>query len=118
MRDFVPLRRTFEKLVFHFSLDHDNEFFVKSHIFEDNNGYISIYNAPKLSPCTKYIAIKYHFVQNFFGSDSRNHGFHPFIFMKINTEEQKTNISLRDSLKKNLLLFGIFFMVSNSFLDN
>ena len=103
MRDFVPLYGIFEELVFHFSLDHNNESFVKSHIFEDNNGCISTCNAPKLLPHTKYIAVKYYFVWNFFGSDSHNHGSHPFVLIKINTEEQKTNIFTKGFIKEKIV---------------
>jgi hypothetical protein len=31
-----------------------------STIFEDNRGSVELANAPKMRPCTKHIALKYH----------------------------------------------------------
>ena len=33
---------------------------VKCKVVEDNNGAIELDKAPKIRPCTKYIALKYH----------------------------------------------------------
>ena len=33
---------------------------VKCKVFEDNNGVIKLAKAPKICPCTKHIALKYH----------------------------------------------------------
>ena len=33
---------------------------VKCKVFEDNNGAIELAKAPKIRPCTKHIALKYH----------------------------------------------------------
>ena len=33
---------------------------VKCKVFEDNNGAIELAMAPKIRPCTKHIALKYH----------------------------------------------------------
>ena len=63
---------------------------VKSKIFEDNNGAISTATTPKMTPCTKYIAVKYHFVKDYFAY--RNMGDHPFELLKIDTLDQKADI--------------------------
>ena len=33
---------------------------LKCKVFEDNNGAIELAKAPKIHPCTKHIALKYH----------------------------------------------------------
>ena len=33
---------------------------VKCKVFEDNNGAIKLAMAPKIRPCTKHVALKYH----------------------------------------------------------
>jgi hypothetical protein len=34
---------------------------IRSTIFEDNQGYLSMVNIPKMSTLTKYLSLKYHF---------------------------------------------------------
>ena len=61
-----------------------------SQIFEDNNGAIATATAPKMSPRTKHIAVKYHFVKQYFNKACDF--LHPFLLKKINTEDQKADI--------------------------
>jgi hypothetical protein len=37
---------------------------VKCTVFEDNNGALKLATAPKMRPCTKHIAVKYHHFRN------------------------------------------------------
>lgn len=64
---------------------------VKSVIFEDNNGAISTATTPKISPCTKHIAVKHYFVQNLFGK-KRYPDHYPFDLQKIDAELQKADV--------------------------
>ena len=67
---------------------------VKSKVFEDNNGCVATCKAPKMSPQTKHIAVKYHFVRNYFNLDptqSQAHN-HPFELEKIESEKQKADL--------------------------
>ncbi len=89
MRELVPLRRAFVELNAYFNLNGKDEVPVKSVVFEDNNGCIATCLAPKMSPRTKHIAIKYHFVRSFFG---KNVDRHPFLLQKIESENQKADI--------------------------
>ena len=92
MREFVALRRAFMELTSKLVLICEPDSLVKSKIFEDNNGCISTCFAPKLSPRTKHIAVKYHFVRQFFNMDpsiSRNH---PFVLLKIDSASQKADL--------------------------
>ena len=63
---------------------------VKSTIFEDNNGAISTATTPKMSSRTKHIAVKYHFVKQYFSTKTIAE--HPFALEKIDTDFQKANI--------------------------
>ena len=94
MRTFVPLRRAFENMTEHFGLENDknSESFVKSKVWEDNNGCIATCRAPQLSPRTKHIAVKCHFVRNFFDMDPTVKKDHPFVLKKVESEKQKADL--------------------------
>ena len=74
----------------HFKLESLCPVSVESHIFEDNNGAISTATLPKMTPRTKHIGVKYHFVKDYFAR--KKHGEHPFTIKKIDTVEQKADI--------------------------
>ena len=47
-----------------------------------------------MTPCTKHIAVKYHFVRNYFNLDPtvNRAARHPFVFEKIDTDKQKADL--------------------------
>ncbi len=92
MRDFVHLRRFYEEMLESFKLTDVPPSTIKSKIFEDNNGCIQTATAPKMSSRTKHIAIKYHYIRNFFNRDSSFKHEHPFVLEKIASEEQRVDI--------------------------
>ena len=89
LREFIPLRRAFDDMLVAFGLDTDHPPTVKSTIFEDNNGAISTARTPKMTPRTKHIAVKYHFVKTLF---SRPDPETVFSLVKIDTLIQKADI--------------------------
>ena len=89
MRDLISVHRSFVELCTYFKLRNSDNTFVKSTIFEDNNGCITTCTAPTLSPRTKHIAVKYHFVRNFFSPDAVDS---PFALAKIDTDNQRADI--------------------------
>jgi hypothetical protein len=90
LRELIPLRRGFEDMIKAFNLEKTHPVTVKSQIFEDNNGAISTASTPKMTPRTKHIAVKYHFVKQYFGKRRLND--HPFELLKIDTLLQKADI--------------------------
>ena len=89
-RELIPMRRMFEEVLKALSLEQTCPVTVKSKIFEDNNGAISTATTPKMTPRTKHIAVKYHFVKDYFAR--RKMGDHPFELLKIDTLDQKADI--------------------------
>jgi len=89
-RELIPMRRAFETLLQVFNLQQTQPVIVKSKIFEDNNGAISTAQTPKMTPRTKHIGVKYHFVKDYFAR--RKQGDHPFELLKIDTLDQKADI--------------------------
>ena len=59
---------------------------VRSTVFEDNQGCLSLVNVPKMSPRNKYLALKYHFFRSEIGEEKG------VIAKYINTKEQKADI--------------------------
>ena len=90
MREFIPMRRAFDDMLNAFNLDKDKHHTVKSTIFEDNNGAIATATTPKMSPRTKHIAVKYHFVKQLFNPKHRDTS--SFDLVKIDTHAQKADI--------------------------
>jgi hypothetical protein len=90
MREFVPMRWAYDDMLSAFGLCKDAHDAVKSTIFEDNNGALATATSPKMSPRTKHIAVKYHFVRTLFSKKNRPNS--PFNLVKINTEVQKADI--------------------------
>ena len=84
MREFVPMRRAYTELCLTFGFAIENDSVIKSKIFEDNNGCISTCTAPKMT----HIAVKYHFVRNYFNRAAR----HPYVLEKIESQKQKADL--------------------------
>ena len=107
MRDLIPIHRSFEKLCLYFKLVDPNDSLAQSTIFEDNSGAISTATTPKMTPRTKHIGVKCHFVKDYFAK-KRNPDHHPFDLKKIDTLIQKADIFTKgldvETLKKLCLL--------------
>jgi hypothetical protein len=60
MRDLLPTRELINEVLQHLTIDLQG---VTTHstVFEDNQGAIALANAPKMTPRSKHIGIKYHF---------------------------------------------------------
>ena len=70
MRELVPMHCLLPEIISHVdpkALPEATS--VKSVVWEDNNGCIATVKAPKLTPRTKHIAIKYHYNKSQFGED-------------------------------------------------
>jgi hypothetical protein len=59
---------------------------VRSTVFEDNQGCLSLVNVPKMSPRNNYLALKYHFFPSHIGKEEGIEAKY------INTLEQRANI--------------------------
>ena len=92
MRELIPLRRLFREIGDKMSLELTNGL-LRSTVFEDNNGALALATAPKLTPRTKHIAVKYHFFKSHIaganGADDDGTGIY---IKKIESENQKADI--------------------------
>ncbi len=86
MRDLVPLRRLMKEIGERCELDFVKPAMVHSTIFEDNNGALGLATAPKLTPRTKHIGVKYHWFKSLIGKE------HGFEIVKVESRDQKADI--------------------------
>ena len=86
MREILPMRALLQEIGTKLGLNILNTSLVRSTIFEDNMGCLSLVNVPKMSPKNKYLALKYHFFRSQIGESKG------IIAKYVNTKEQKADI--------------------------
>ena len=93
MRELIPARRLLEEIVSHVDSKAKKEVpKIQSVIWEDNNGCISTVQAPKLTPRTKHIAVKYHFSRSYLQRSDEKESKLKFVIKKIDSELQLADI--------------------------
>ena len=91
MREFIPIHRMYKDIMNNFSISCDPDSLIKCTIYEDNAGCISTCLAPKLSPCSKHIAVKYHFARQSFSKNfDTSNG--TYVLEKIHSDFQRADI--------------------------
>lgn len=86
MRDLLPMRRLLMEIGTTMNLDFAKPALVHSTIFEDNNGALGLATAPKLSPRTKHIGVKYHWFKSHIGEEQG------ILIKKVDTHLQKADM--------------------------
>jgi hypothetical protein len=96
MRDLVPLRRLLKEIGEKLDLDFAKPAITHSTVFEDNNGALGLATAPKLTPRTKHIAVRYHWFKSKIGpgpsEDDPNGKGEGILISKVDTRNQKADI--------------------------
>ena len=85
LRDLVPMRELIKEVAAALGLTEAMKCRTYSKVFEDNNGCLTLATAPKLTPRSKHIAVKYHW----FREHVKNGKIH---VIKVATDEQKADI--------------------------
>ena len=91
MRELIPARSIFSALTKSIGLDMPEEATLRSTIFEDNNGYLTLATVPKMTPRTKHIGVKYFWFRSKVGPGTG------ITIKKVDTKAQ-----LADTLTKGL----------------
>ena len=92
MRELLPMRALLKEIGSAMDLDIvANNSLVRSTVFDDSTGCLSLVNVPKMSPRNKYLALKYHFFRENIGEDKG------IVAKYVNTKEQ-----LADGFTKSL----------------
>jgi hypothetical protein len=69
MREVLPMRALLKELCTKLALQVASASLIRSTVFEDNQGCLSIVNSPKMSTRNKYLSLKYHFFRSHIGKD-------------------------------------------------
>ena len=64
LRDLLPLKDLFKEVVDALGLPNGLNYTTHSTVFEDNQGAISLAKCPRMTPCTKHIGTKYHWLRD------------------------------------------------------
>jgi hypothetical protein len=86
MREMLPMRVLLQELSAKMDLPTLKQSLVRSTVFEDNMGCLSLVTVPKMSPRNKYLALKYHFFRSHIGEEKG------IIARYIPTLEQRADI--------------------------
>ena len=86
MRELLPMRALLKEIGSKLGLEFLSKSVIRSTVFEDNQGCLSLVNVPKMSPRNKYLALKYHFFRSQIGESKG------IVATYINTKEQKADI--------------------------
>ena len=86
MRELIPMRALLNEMGTKLDLDYVKTSVVRSTVFEDNQGCLSLVNVPKMSPRNKYLALKYHFFRSHIGEEKG------VVAKYISTDLQKADI--------------------------
>ena len=69
MRELLPMRALLKEMADKLHLEFAQTSLVRSTVFEDNQGCLSMVNTPKMSSRNKYLSLKYHFFRSHIGRD-------------------------------------------------
>jgi len=86
MCELLPMRVLLQEIATKLTFPSITTSLVRSTVFEDNQGCLSLVNVPKMSPHNKYLVLKYHFFHSHIGEDKR------IVAVYINTSEQRADI--------------------------
>ena len=86
MRELLPLRVLLKEMSDKMNLPLIAQSLVRSTVFEDNMGVMSLVNVPKMSTRNKYLSLKHHFFRSEIGEAKG------IVAKYIRTEEQKADI--------------------------
>ena len=79
------MRALLKELAAKLKMDIVTKSLVRSTVFEDNQGCLSMVNVPKMSTLNKYLSLKYHFLQSHIGESKG------VVARHIRTTEQKAD---------------------------
>ena len=85
VRALLPLKSLIKEVIDNPGIDCENLKFVSSStVYEDNNRAIVVTTSPRMTPKSKHISVKYHWLMQHVGKE--------FVIRKIDSENQKADI--------------------------
>ena len=90
MRDMLPLKRLVKTIAKVVTGDDEVRMVTKSDVFEDNNGALTVATLPRITPQSKFFAVKLHFFKEHVKTENNPHG--EVEIKKIDTTKQLADI--------------------------
>ena len=90
MRDMLPLKRLVKEIASIVTGDEDVKIVLKSDVWEDNNGALTVATMPRITPQSKFFAVKYHFFREHVKTEDNPDG--EVHIQKIDTKRQLGDI--------------------------
>ena len=70
VRALLNLKSLIKEVIDNLGIDCENlKFLSSSTVYEDNNGSIVVAKSPRMTPSSKHIAVKYHWLRQNFGKE-------------------------------------------------
>ena len=96
MREMLPLKHLAESIAEVVTQDPKVKMTAKSDVFEDNNGALSLATLPKITPQSKFFAVKLHFFEEHAKTADNPDG-------EIHIQKTESSLSLADLLTKRVV---------------
>ena len=96
MRELLPLKRLVRTVARIVTGDENVKIVTKSDVFEDNNGALTVATLPKITPQSKFFAVKLHFFREHVKTESNPDG-------EIHIQKIETVNQLADIMTKGLV---------------
>ena len=90
MREMLPLKRLVKLIAKVVTGDENVKMTTKSDVFEDNNGALTVATLPKITPQSKFFAVKLHFFKEHVKTERNPNG--EIEIQKVDTKDQLANI--------------------------
>ena len=97
MRELLPLKRLVKTIAKIVTGDDNIVVTTKSDVFEDNNGALTVATLPRITPQSKFFAVKLHFFREHVKTDDNPNG-------EVEIHKIETNNQLADIMTKGLVL--------------
>lgn len=96
MRDMLPLKRLVKTVAKVITGDDKVKVVTKSNVWEDNNGALTVATMPKITPQSKFFAVKYHFFREHVKTEENPQG-------EVDIQKIETHNQLADIMTKGLV---------------
>ena len=90
MREMLPLKRLVKLVAKTVTGDENVKMVTKSDVFEDNNGALTVATLPRITPQSKFFAVKLHFFKEHVKTDGNPNG--EIDIQKVDAKDQLADI--------------------------
>ena len=97
MREMLPLKRVVKEVAGILTDSKQVKVVAKSDVWEDNNGALTVATTPRITPQSKFFAVKYHFFKEHVKTEDNPNG--KIDIQKIDTKNQLADIMTKGAVE-------------------